>query len=178
MAGLNERDEISGQVTTGHEWNGIKELNTPVPRVLYFFLILLTGFAVLWTVLMPSWPGINGYFRGLLGVDQQLAVTQSVQEGQLERSVWTSRLETEDFATIKADSALMNIVRETGGALFGDNCAACHGTSATGSTGFPNLVAAPLMWGDDANTVAETIRVGINGSSPETRYAEMLAFGR
>src|SRR5690606_19281621 len=111
MAGLGERDEISGQVTTGHEWNGIKELNTPVPRVLYFFLILLAGFAVLWTVLMPSWPGINGYFRGLLGADQHAAVTESVQEGRLERADWTSRIEGEDFAAIQADPALMNIVR-------------------------------------------------------------------
>ncbi len=178
MAGLGERDEISGQITTGHEWNGIKELNTPVPRTLYAFLILATLFAVTWTVLMPSWPGINGYFRGLLGVDQRTAVTQSVAAARIERAEWTARIETEDLSAIQADPALMTIVREAGAALFGDNCAACHGTSAQGNIGFPNLVAAPMMWGDDPDTVAETIRVGINGVSPETRYAQMLAFGR
>lgn len=178
MAGLGERDKVSGQVTTGHEWNGIKELNTPVPRPVYFFLITMGGFAILWTVLMPSWPGINGYFRGLLGVDQRVAVTQSVTEAAAERESWTSRIDNEDFAAIQADEALMAIVRETGAALFGDNCAACHGTNARGTPGFPNLVAAPVMWGDDPETVAETIRIGINGTSPETRYAQMLAFGR
>lgn len=178
MAGLIERDKVSGQTTTGHEWNGIKELNTPVPRLLWAFLITATIFSVTWTVLMPSWPGINGYFRGLLGVDQRVAVTQSVTEAAAERESWTSRIDSEDFATIQADEELMTIVRETGAALFGDNCAACHGTNARGTPGFPNLVAAPTMWGDDPETVAETIRVGINGTSPETRYAQMLAFGR
>ena len=59
MAGLIERDKVSGQTTTGHEWNGIKELNTPVPRLLWAFLITATIFSVTWTVLMPSWPGIR-----------------------------------------------------------------------------------------------------------------------
>jgi cytochrome c oxidase cbb3-type subunit 3 len=175
---LKERDKFSGQMTTGHEWNGIKELNTPVPRTLWVFLITLTAFAVLWTVLMPSWPGINGYFRGLLGADQHVAVNQSVAQATAERSSWTSRIDNEDFAAIQADEDLMTIVRQTGAALFGDNCAACHGTDAQGRPGFPNLIAAPIMWGDDPEAVAETIRVGINGTHPETRYAQMLAFGR
>lgn len=175
---VGERDKVSGQMTTGHEWNGIKELNTPVPRILWAFLIGATCFAVLWTLLMPSWPGINGYFRGLLGVDQHAAVAQSVAEARAERAAWVSRIETEDFAAIEADADLMQVVRQNGAALFGDNCAACHGTSATGGPGYPNLVAAPTMWGEDAETIAETIRVGINGTSPETRFAQMLAFGK
>lgn len=175
---LGERDKITGQMTTGHEWNGIKELNTPVPRIVYFFLIAMGGFAILWTVLMPSWPGINGYYRGLLGADQHAAVIQSVEQAQVERASWTSRIDSEDFAAIQADEELMTIVRQTGAALFGDNCAACHGANAQGGPGFPNLAAAPIMWGDDPEIVAETIRVGINGTSPETRFAQMLAFGR
>jgi cytochrome c oxidase cbb3-type subunit III len=175
---LGERDKVSGQVTTGHEWNGIKELNTPVPRIVWAFLICTTIFAITWTILMPSWPGVNGYFRGLLGTDQHVEVMESVQEGVLERAVWSARLDAEDFATIQADPALMKIVRQTGSAMFGDNCAACHGTDAQGRPGAPNLTAAPHMWGSDPEIIAETIRVGINGTSPETRYAQMLAFGR
>ena len=175
---LGERDKPSGQMTTGHEWNGIEELNTPVPRVVYFFLIATATFAVTWTLLMPSWPGINGYFRGFLGVDQRVAVTQTVDQAKVDRASWTTRIDQEDFAAIQADKDLMNIVRQTGAALFGDNCAACHGTDAQGRPGFPNLVAAPIMWGDDPKIVAETIRIGINGTSPDTRYAQMLAFGK
>lgn len=175
---LGERDKVTGEMTTGHEWNGIKELNTPVPRLVYFFLITMGGFAILWTVLMPSWPGINGYFHGLLGADQHTAVIESIEEAQADRASWTGRIDSEDFAAIQADEELMAIVRQTGSALFGDNCAACHGTTAEGGPGFPNLIAAPIMWGDDPEIVAETIRVGINGTSLETRYAQMLAFGR
>jgi cytochrome c oxidase cbb3-type subunit 3 len=175
---LKERDEFSGQMTTGHEWNGIKELNTPVPRLLWGFLISMSLFGIIWTVLMPSWPGVSSYFRGILGADQHASVNQSVEEAKAERASWTSRIESEAFTDIQADEALMTIVRQTGAALFGDNCAACHGTDAQGRPGFPNLTAAPIMWGDDPETVAETIRVGINATHPETRFAQMLAFGR
>jgi len=175
---LKERDEFSGQMTTGHEWNGIKELNTPVPRLLWAFLITMTAFAVLWTVLMPSWPGINSYFRGVLGVDQHQAVRQSLAEAEAERAAWTTRLAEEDFQTLAADESIMQVVRQSGPMLFGDNCAGCHGVQALGNKGYPNLAQAPMMWGSDIETVAETIRVGINATHDETRFAQMLAFGR
>lgn len=175
---LGERDKITGQMTTGHEWNGIKELNTPVPRPVWFFLITLGGFAILWTVLMPSWPGISGYFGGLLGADQHDSVKQSVVEAKAARATWAGRIESEDFAAIQADAGLMNVVRETAPSLFGDNCSGCHGAQATGNPGYPNLAAAPFMWGGEPETVAETIRVGINAAHDEARYAQMLAFGR
>ncbi|WIY52371.1 cytochrome-c oxidase, cbb3-type subunit III [Devosia sp. YIM 151766] len=175
---LKERDEFSGQMTTGHEWNGIKELNTPVPRLLWLFLISMTLFALVWTLLMPSWPGLSGYFRGLLGVDQQQAVRASLAEAEAERAVWTARLAHEDLTDLAADDAIMAVVRQSGSMLFGDNCAACHGVEARGNIGYPNIAEAPMMWGDDAETIVETIRVGINANHPETRYAQMLAFGR
>ncbi|WDR02858.1 cytochrome-c oxidase, cbb3-type subunit III [Devosia algicola] len=175
---LSERDKVSGHMTTGHEWNGIKELNTPVPRIVYFFLITTTVFAVVWTILMPSWPGVTGYFRGLLGADQRTAVKLSVAEGAAERASWTNAILDEDFATIQADPALMETVRETGKTLFVDNCAGCHGAEGLGNPGFPNIAQAPTMWGGDPATIMETIRVGINASHDETRYGQMLAFGR
>ncbi|HEV7435382.1 MAG TPA: cytochrome-c oxidase, cbb3-type subunit III [Pseudorhizobium sp.] len=175
---LGERDEFSGQMTTGHEWNGIKELNSPVPKPVYLALIAFGGFAILWTVLMPSWPGLNGYFRGLLGADQHVAVRESLTQAQAARATWADRIGATDFASIQADESLMQVVRDTGATLFADNCAGCHGAKATGGPGFPNLANAPAMWGDEPETIAETIRVGINGQSPETRYAQMLAFGR
>ncbi|HUH76295.1 MAG TPA: cytochrome-c oxidase, cbb3-type subunit III [Devosia sp.] len=175
---LGERDEFSGHMTTGHEWNGIKELNAPVPRIIWMFLITTTILAVIWTILMPSWPGVHGYFRGLLGVDQRISVAETVAQGVAERAGWTAQITNADFATIQANPALMGIVNEAGEALFGDNCAACHGARGTGNNGYPNLAAAPMMWGDEPETIMETIRVGINSAHPETRLAQMLAFGR
>lgn len=175
---LGERDPHTGKMTTGHEWNGIKELDTPVPKPVLFFLGATILFAILWTALMPAWPTVTGYTKGLLGVDQKTSVEASIAAATAERAAWSARIASEDFAAIEADPALMSVVREAGATLFGDNCAACHGARGEGNTGYPNIAQAPTLWGDDPATILETIRVGINSSHPETRYSQMLAFGR
>src|SRR6476661_7465909 len=156
---VSERDPHTGYMTTGHEWNGIKELNTPVPRPVYFFLIVTALFSVIYWVLMPTWPLGVTYTKGLLGIDQRNIVTES-------------------FKNIQADPRLMDMVRQTGRTLFGDNCAACHGSTAQGGKGFPNLTTASWLWGGDPESIAETIRVGINSAHPQTRTSQMMAFGR
>ena len=133
---VDERDPYTGYMTTGHEWNGIKELNTPVPRPVYFFLIVTALFAVVYWVLMPAWPLGVTYTKGVLGIDQRNTVTESVKQAALERGVWTKRVEAESFKDIQTDPRLMERVRQTGRTLFGDNCAACHGSNAQGGHGF------------------------------------------
>ena len=175
---VGERDPFTGHQTTGHEWNGIKELNTPVPKPVYFFLVTMGVFALGWTLLMPSWPYGTGYFKGLLGVDQKQAVAKSIKEATAERANWMTRIEKEDLAQIQSDTDLMRTVREDGRTLFGDNCAACHGANARGNKGFPNIAESPMLWGDDPQTVLQTVTAGINGADPNTRVSQMLAFGR
>jgi cytochrome c oxidase cbb3-type subunit 3 len=164
-------------MTTGHEWNGIKELNTPVPRPVYFFLAATALFGIVYWILMPAWPIGVTYTKGLLGIDQRATVVQSLKQAQLDRSVWTKRIESEDFGNIQADPQLMTIVRQTGHALFGDNCAACHGAKARGGKGFPNLTTTSWLWGGTPEAIAETIRVGINSSHADSRTSQMPAFG-
>ena len=176
--GIGERDPHTGHMTTGHEWNGITELNTPVPRPVYVFLAAAALFAIVYWVLMPAWPTGASYTRGLLGYDQRSAVTESLHEAALDRAVWTKKIAAEGFEAIAADPALMDTVRQTGRALFGDNCAACHGREATGNTGFPNLTTASWLWGGSPQAIAETIRVGINSAHSESRTSQMPAFGR
>ncbi|HWM82225.1 MAG TPA: cytochrome-c oxidase, cbb3-type subunit III [Pseudolabrys sp.] len=175
---VEKRDPHTGYLTTGHEWNGITELNTPVPRVVWFFLITTALFSLGYWILMPAWPLGVSFTKGLLGVDQRTTVAAKLQEAALDRSVWTKRIEAESFKDIEADPQLMKIVRETGRTLFGDNCTVCHGTDASGGKGFPNLTTASWLWGGDADAIAETIRVGINSAHPQTRTSQMLAFGR
>ncbi|MEP6563712.1 MAG: cytochrome-c oxidase, cbb3-type subunit III [Mesorhizobium sp.] len=175
---IGERDPVTGQVTTGHEWNGIKELYTPIPRIVFFFLATTILFAVCYWVLMPAWPLGRTYTKGLLGIDQKTSVERLVNDATLERSAWTQKIDQMDFAAIQADPSMMTIVEETGHTLFGDNCAACHGTKATGGPGFPNLSAGIWLWGGDPKTIFETLRVGINSTHPDTRTSQMLAFGR
>ena len=175
---VEERDPHSGYLTTGHEWNGIKELNTPVPRAVYFFLIVTALFAIGYWILMPAWPIGSTYTKGLLGIDQRAIVSESLKEAALDRAASVSRIETADYAGIQSDPQLMAFVRQTGRTLFGDNCAACHGRNAQGGKGYPNLTSASWLWGGDAAAIAETIRVGINSAHPDSRVSQMLAFGR
>ncbi len=175
---VGERDPHTGHMTTGHEWNGIKELNTPVPRAVYLFLAAAVLFSVVYWLLMPAWPLGVTYTKGLLGIDQQTSVDASVRQARAERAPWSARIEAASFEDIQADAALMQTVRETGRALFGDNCAVCHGVDAKGGPGFPNLTDTAWLWGGAPETVAETLRVGINSGHDETRIGQMLAFGR
>ncbi|HEY8351663.1 MAG TPA: cytochrome-c oxidase, cbb3-type subunit III [Sphingomonadales bacterium] len=175
---VGERDPHTGRETTGHEWNGIKELNTPVPKVVWIALLVTFLFSLVYWVLMPAWPLGVTYTRGLLGLDDGKVVAAKVEAAKAARAPWASRIMAADFAEIQRDPALMNIVREAGHPLFADNCAVCHGTRGTGGKGFPNLAANTWLWGGDADAIAETIRVGINSGHEETRVSQMMAFGR
>jgi cytochrome c oxidase cbb3-type subunit 3 len=173
-----ERDPKSGYLTTGHEWNGLTELNTPVPRLVFFFLIVAFVFSIGYWVLMPAWPVGTTYTKGLLGFDQREVVTEAVKQAGLDRASWTDRIANESFAQIQADPRLMAAVRQTGRTLFGDDCAVCHGRDAQGGNGFPSLTSGAWLWGGTPEAIAETIRVGINSAHPESRVSQMPAFGR
>src|SRR5215468_8189139 len=107
-----QRDSLTGYLTTGHEWNGITELNTPVPRVVYFFLTIAFLFSVGYWILMPAWPLDGTFTRGLLGIDQRNIVADSLKQATADRGVWTERIASEDYAKILTDPALMATVRE------------------------------------------------------------------
>ncbi len=173
-----ERDPVTDRETTGHEWNGIKELDTPVPRGVLMFLIVTHIWAIAWWFLVPAWPLGTTYTRGLLGVDQRATVEAQVAEGQQQRSAWTTKLETEPYDEILADESLMRTVRDTGRQLFGDNCAACHGRDGKGSKNYPDLTDDDWLWGGGPEMIEQTMRVGINTAHPESRIGQMPAFGR
>ena len=173
-----ERDSVSGRETTGHEWNGIKELDTPVPRGVLMFLIVTHLWAIAWWFFVPAWPLGTTYTKGLLGVDQRTTVRARVIEGQRERAAWSVRLESEPYDVIMADEALMQTVRHTGRRLFGDNCAACHGRDGKGGANYPDLTDDDWLWGGGPELIEQTMRVGINAAHPDSRVAQMPAFGR
>ncbi|MCQ0972211.1 cytochrome-c oxidase, cbb3-type subunit III [Paracoccus sp. TK19116] len=174
---VRERDPLTGHETTGHEWNGITELNTRVPRAIWWAVGITHIWALVYWVLMPAWPLVTTYTKGLLDYDDQERVERDVTEANAERATWAQALSTRAADEIRNDAALMEHVRRTAPSLFGDNCAACHGSDAAGGPGFPNLVDDAWLWGGDAETIMETLRVGINSPHPETRFAQMLAFG-
>ena len=173
-----ERDPHTGYLTTGHEWNGIKELNSPVPIAVYAFIAVTHLFALVYWVLMPTWPLLTTHTKGLLNHDDRAVVEKSVKQAELDRANWTDRIAAGSYPSIQADARLMLRVRETGRTLFGDNCAGCHGREARGAKRFPDLTTEFWLWGGTPEAVAETIRVGINSPHPNSRVSQMLAFGR
>ncbi len=175
---VKERDPLTGHQTTGHEWDGITELNTRVPPAIWWFIGITHLWALLLWILLPAWPLVHTYTKGVLGIDQQERVEKDVRALRLARADWVDAIEQQSFDEIRADPRLMHIVSETGPVLFADNCSGCHGTNAQGGPGFPSLTDLAWLWGGEEDTIMETLRVGINSPHPETRVSQMLAFGR
>lgn len=170
-----EVDPVTGYDTTGHDWNGIKELNTPFPKIVIWALVLTFLYSVVAWVLLPAWPLGRDYTRGLLGLDQAQVAVEGARAMEDRRQAWLGRFAQPDFGALAADTALMTQAMPAAERLFQDNCAACHGATGGGGPGFPVLSDGYWLWGGDAGTIAETIRVGINGQHPDTRVAQMPA---
>ena len=175
---VEDRDPVSGYLTTGHDWNGIKELNSPVPPVVFFFIAVTHIYALVAWFLLPTWPLGQTFTRGLLGIDQKTAVEADLATATAARAEWTESLATADFDTIRADPALLASAMATAGSLFGQNCRACHGAEGIGGPGFPRLNDGVWLWGGTAEEITMTLRVGINSTHPDSHFAQMPAFGK
>lgn len=178
MADRIERDEHSGTDTTGHEWDGIKELDTPLPRWwLYIFYATIAAAAVYW-VLMPAWPLANGYTKGLLGWSDRVNVARDVQALRAARAPMFQRLARASAADIASDPGLQEFARAAGESVFGDNCQTCHGAGGAGAPGYPVLADDVWIWGGSMADIEHTIRVGVRSAHAQTRMSQMPAFGR
>lgn len=175
---VEELDSLTGRATTGHEWNGIKELDTPVPRGVLMFLIVTHLFAVIWWFVMPTWPLGTTYTKGLLDTDQRKIVEAKLVAENAARAPWVDAIEKSSFDEILANPQLMEVVKQTGHRLFGDNCAACHGRDGKGGNNYPDLTDHDWIWGGGPETIAQTMRIGVNSSNPESRVSQMPSFGR
>lgn len=173
-----EFDAPSGQNTTGHEWDGIKELNTPVPKSISIWLWLSIAVAALMWLLYPAWPYVSGYTKGIVGYSSRVDVTEKVAEGQSLRAEAFARVADNDIATLAKDATLRDRFGGTFGVLYRDNCAACHGRDLQGQSNFPNLTDDHWLWSGTPEEIEFTLQHGINHTSDDTRYAEMPAFGR
>ena len=103
---VKERDPLTGHQTTGHEWDGITELNTRVPRAVWFFVFVTHLWALIVWVLLPTWPLVTTYTKGLLGLDQREEVEEAVIEANLARADWSEQIEALPADGIMADPAL------------------------------------------------------------------------
>ena len=174
---IEEIDQITGRRTTGHIWNGIKELDTPIPRGVLLFLIVTHLFALLWWILLPAWPLGTTYTKGLIGGDQKQTVERKIVAAATSRVPLTTKIEKASFDEIRADGQLMSKVNSSGHQLFGDNCAACHGRDGKGGQNYPDLTDNDWLWGGEPEQIVETLTVGVNSRHSNSRVSQMPAFG-
>jgi cytochrome c oxidase cbb3-type subunit 3 len=173
-----EIDSVSGTETTGHEWDGIKELNTPLPRWWLGLFYACIAFAVGYWVLMPAWPVGHGYTHGLLNHSERDDAMAAVQALKDARAAKEHELTHASLAQIQANPDLLQFAQAEGKAAFGDNCAPCHGAGGQGAHGYPNLNDDVWLWGGKLEDIQHTITVGVRSTSPDTRQSQMPSFGR
>ncbi|KAF0175666.1 MAG: cytochrome-c oxidase, cbb3-type subunit III [Hyphomonadaceae bacterium] len=171
-------DEFSGTRTTGHEWDGIRELDTPLPRWWLYIFYACIAVAVVYWVLMPAWPMLNSYTPGTLGFSDRRNVAAEIQTLQAARKPSFERLNTATYDQIVADPQLAEFARAAGESTFGDNCRTCHGAGGAGAPGYPNLADDVWIWGGTLTDIEHTLRVGVRSTHADTRLSVMPAYGR
>jgi cytochrome c oxidase cbb3-type subunit 3 len=172
-----EIDEVSGTPTTGHEWDGIKELDTPMPRwwVWTFYACIL--FSVVWWVLFPSWPTLSDHWKGMIKTTDRTELVDDLALRETERAGWIEKFSALSVTEIAQDNELLNYAMAGGIVVFADNCAPCHGSQGSGSTNFPVLADDDWLWGGSLDEIETTIRFGIRADHEESRVSEMPVFG-
>lgn len=178
MSDKKEVDKLTGTETTGHEWDGIRELNTPLPRWWLWVFYATIVWAVGYWVLYPSWPTLSGYLPGTLNHSQRADVDQAVKLLREQRLAQGKQLAGATLQQIESDPNLFQFAREAGKSAFGDNCATCHGSGGQGAKGYPNLNDDVWLWGGKLEDIKQTLTVGIRSPHPDTRQSQMPAFGR
>ena len=166
--------------TTGHEWDGIEELNNPLPRwwVWVFYATIVWGIG--YTIAYPAWPLISQATPGLLGASTRADVAAEIERFDVANSAIKAKLEAADLNAIQSDPELAAYAERAGAAVFRTNCTTCHGSGAAGfeGKGYPNLLDDDWLWGGTMEDIHLTIAHGIrNTTDPDARYSEMPKFG-
>lgn len=173
-----EIDDVSGTQTTGHEWDGIKELDTPMPRWWLGILYASIAWAIGYWIVYPAWPTLSGYTPGLLGYSQRDEVTSNVAALKSARVGHEQELAKSSLSEIQRNPDMLQFAMAAGRATFGDNCVGCHGAGGQGAKGYPNLNDDVWLWGGKLADIEHTLTVGVRSAHPGTRQSMMPAFGR
>ncbi len=173
-----EIDKVSGVETTGHEWDGLKELNNPLPRWWLWVWLVCIIWSMWYWVLYPAWPVPGGATEGTKGYTQFKELAESQKEILARQQQYLDRFDKASFDQIMNDKELYAFAMAGGASAFKDNCATCHGSGAEGSKGYPNLNDDDWLWGGKLSDIYYTIKHGIRSSDEETRLSKMPAFGK
>ncbi|MEW9921310.1 cytochrome-c oxidase, cbb3-type subunit III [Marimonas sp. MJW-29] len=172
-------DDVTGTETTGHTWDGIEELNSPLPRwwLWTFYATVIWGIA--YTIAYPAWPMVSGATAGLLGYSTRGEVARDIDAFREASAARDSQLAEADLVTLASTNEdLYRYAVSSGAAVFRNNCSQCHGSGAAGAKGYPNLLDDDWLWGGTHEAIAYTVRHGIrNDEDDDARYSEMPAYG-
>jgi cytochrome c oxidase cbb3-type subunit 3 len=156
-----KREQQSTEKTTGHIYDGIEELDNPLPAW-WFYMFVIT---IVWGIgYLIVYPGMGNY-AGAIGWTQVGQYDKEVAAAEEKYREMRDRYLALPVEEIAVDPA----VRKMGMRLFANNCAQCHGADAGGAYGFPNLRDDDWLYGGDAATIKATL---VNG-----RQAVMPAWG-
>ncbi|WP_372422346.1 cytochrome-c oxidase, cbb3-type subunit III [Salinarimonas chemoclinalis] len=171
-------DKVTGVSTTGHEWDGITELNNPLPRWWLYIFYATIAWSFLYVLLYPAIPLVNSATGGILGWNSRSAVVGDLERLDASRGGDIAALRDVELASIEENPQLLAFAQAYGRAAFGDNCSACHGAGGGGAVGFPNLVDDDWLWGGTLEAIQHTITYGIRSTPMDTRFGDMPAFVR
>jgi len=171
-------DEPTGTETVGHEWDGIEELNTPLPRWWLWTFYATIAVAAVYVVLYPAWPLLKDATAGTLGWTSRGELAKDMSAADARRQVKFDAIGALDIEELPDNPELWQAAIAGGSAAFKVNCVQCHGAGAAGSEGYPNLNDNDWVWGGTLTDIQHSITHGIRWSeAPETRVNYMPAFG-
>jgi cytochrome c oxidase cbb3-type subunit III len=169
------KDEVG---TTGHSWDGITELNNPLPRwwVLTFYACII--WAIAYCIFMPAIPTPWGHTKGILGASDRREVGKAVKALETTRAPMLAKLAATPLDQVSANPELSQFAQESGRVAFAQNCSTCHGAGGQGAKGYPSLVDDVWLWDGSLAGIRLTLQNGIRTDHPDTRYSQMPSFGR
>ncbi|MBI2235069.1 MAG: cytochrome-c oxidase, cbb3-type subunit III [Micavibrio aeruginosavorus] len=173
-----EIDQVSGIETTGHEWDGLKELNNPLPRWWLWVFYVTIVWSIGYWVVFPAWPVPSGATKGTAEWTQFSRLEKSQQDIAVLQAGYIENFKAAPFDRIMNDEQLYAFATAGGAAAFKDNCATCHGTGGAGGRGYPNLNDDDWIWGGTIEDIHQTLEFGARSGHPETRVSAMPAFGK
>ena len=179
MADNKRVDEATGTQTVGHEWDGIEELDTPMPRWWLYTLYATIVWAIAYTIAYPAWPLVDSATRGVLEWSSRGQLDREMAAEGERKAPMRLALQRIPIERLPEDSALMRQAIEGGRAAFRVHCVQCHGSGAAGSPGYPNLNDDDWLWGGNIREIHRTIAFGIRQPDLDaTHMSIMPAFGR
>ena len=180
MADKQDIDDATGIDTTGHDWDGIKELTTPLPRWWLWCFYGTIVWGVAYTIAYPAWPLSNSATSGVLGYSTRAEVVEQIAAVEAQNAEVSMRLASADLAALAPDDPAYRYGVAGGASVFLANCSQCHGSGAAGvqAAGYPNLLDDDWLWGGTLEEIEYTVRHGIrNETDPDARWTEMPAYG-